>query len=481
MIFIDLFYAMRDQYTDRTCDSDKNRIMKSVRIGAGAGYAGDRIEPAVDLIRKGELDYVVFECLAERTISIAQQDKMRDASGGHDGLLLHRMSRVLTPLREHGVRMVSNMGAANPLGAAQKIFDLARSCGLQKLRIAAITGDDVSDRIGQFLDLETFETHAPLRSLGDSIISANAYTGARKITEALADGADIVITGRTADPALTVGPLMHEFGRAYDDYEFLGKATVAGHLLECGSQVMGGYFADPGYKDVDELWNIGFPFADFDSDGLVTIGKLPDSAGQVSNATVKEQLLYEIHDPASYLTPDVIADFSGVTVSDNGNDSVTVAGATGREKTGQLKVSVGYLDGYIGEGEISYGGPGALARARLAAEVIRRRFKLIGLNLNDARFDFIGVNSLFGNAGPARGRTGAIEAQSQDVRLRVAGRTRTEEEARLIGREVEALYTNGPAGGGGARGNVRQTVSIASILIPESEVDEKITYLDLNE
>jgi hypothetical protein len=453
--------------------------MKSVRIGAGAGYAGDRIEPAVDLIEKGELDYIVFECLAERTISIAQKDKLHNASGGHDSLLLHRMSRVLPSLQARHVRMVSNMGAANPLGAIRKIYELAKSVGVKNLRIAAVTGDDVSDRLAQFLDLETFETHAPLKTVGDKIISANAYTGARKISQALAEGADIVITGRTADPALAVGPLMHEFGRSYDDYDFLGKATAAGHLLECGSQVIGGYFADPGYKEVPDLWNIGFPMADFDADGNVSIRKLQDAGGVVTQAAVKEQLLYEIHDPGSYLTPDVIADFSHTSVIDGENGTVVVVGATGRKKTGLLKVSVGYLNGYIGEGEISYGGSGALARAQLAADVIRRRFGVIGLDLEDVRFDFIGVNSLFGNAGGFSQRARLPEQDCNDVRLRVAGRTSTREEARLIEREVEALYTNGPAGGGGARGSVRQTVSIASVLIPESEVDEQITYLDL--
>ncbi|HZD51914.1 MAG TPA: acyclic terpene utilization AtuA family protein [Woeseiaceae bacterium] len=453
--------------------------MKSVRIGAGAGYAGDRIEPAVDLIESGELDYIVFECLAERTIAIAQQDRLHNASGGHDSLLLQRMSRVLPPLRAQRVRMVSNMGAANPLGAAEKIYELAKSAGMSKLRIAAVTGDDVAGRLARFLDLDTFETHAPLRTVAEKIISANAYTGARKISEALAEGADIVITGRTADPALAVGPLMHEFRRAYDDYDFLGKATAAGHLLECGSQVIGGYFADPGYKDVPDLWNIGFPMVDFDAEGNIRMRKLPDAGGMVTEATVKEQLLYEIHDPASYLTPDVIADFSHISVTHGKDESVTVAGATGHKKTGLLKVSVGYLNGYIGEGEISYGGPGALARAQLAADVIRRRFGVIGLDLEDVRFDFIGVNSLFGNAGNFPRRIATLEQACGDVRLRVAGRTSTREQAQLIEREVEALYTNGPAGGGGARGNVRQTVSIASVLIPESEVDEQITYLDL--
>lgn len=453
--------------------------MKSVRIGSGAGYSGDRVEPAVDLINRGNLDYIIFECLAERTISIAQQNKLHDADGGYDSLLSHRMRRVLAALKENKVRIVSNMGAANPLGAARRIVELAGEIGLRGLRIAAIAGDDVIDRIDRYLEFNTFETGAPLGELDGRIVSANAYTGARRISEALDNGADIIITGRTADPALTVGPLMYEFGKSYEDVDFLGKSTVAGHLLECGSQVMGGYFADPGYKDVPELWNVGFPIAVFGADGDTRIEKLPEAGGKVTAATVKEQLLYEIHDPASYLTPDVIADFSAVTVLENGDDSVTVSGATGRRRTGKLKVSVGYLNGYIGEGEISYGGPGALARARLAAEIVKRRFEVVGLDLSDVRFDLIGVNSLFGSAGHAASIRGGADTDYRDVRLRIAGRTGTEDQARVIGREVEALYTNGPAGGGGARGYSRQVVSIASILIPEDDVSETITYTDI--
>lgn len=453
--------------------------MKSIRIGSGAGYSGDRVEPAVELINKGNLDYMIFECLAERTISIAQQDKLRDSKGGYDSLLSHRMRRILTALRHRKVRIISNMGAANPLGAARRIVDLAGEIGLEGLRIAAITGDDVVDRIDRYLRFETFETGAPLGELDGKIVSANAYTGARKISEALENGADIIVTGRTADPALAVGPMMYEFGKSYDDVDFLGKSTVAGHLLECGSQVMGGYFADPGYKDVPELWNIGFPVAVCDADGSIRIEKLPDAGGKVTAATVKEQLLYEIHDPTSYLTPDVIADFSSVAVRENSDGSVTVTGATGRERTGKMKVSVGYLNGYIGEGEISYGGPGALSRAQLAAEIVRRRFEIVGLDLSDVRFDLIGVNSLFGDAGHALAGHGREDPVYRDVRLRVAGRTATEEQARMIGREVEALYTNGPAGGGGARDYSRQIVSIASILIPETDVSETITYMDI--
>lgn len=453
-------------------------MTKTLRIGCGAGYAGDRIEPAIDLVRHGDLDYIIFECLAERTISIAQQDKLNDSNGGYNRLLPFRMQRILPEIRNRNVRIVSNMGAANPIGAARRIRDIARDTGLRGLRIAAVTGDDVKDKLHEYLDLRTMETGLPLREHRSGIISANAYTGARKISEALAAGADIVVTGRTADPALAIGPIMFEFGRSYDDYAFLGTATLVGHLLECGSQVMGGYFADPGYKDVPDLWNIGFPIAEVNESGEIRIEKLPDSGGAVTEASVKEQVLYEIQDPSAYVTPDVVADFSSTTVHASHDDSVLVRGATGHPKTGMLKVSVGYKDCYIGEGEISYGGPGALKRAQLAADVIRKRFEVIGLSLQEARFDFIGVNSLFGDAGRGSGSGLQVE-QYHDVRLRVAGRTETEQDARTIGQEVEALYTNGPAGGGGARANVRQVVAITSILIPETDVQEEITYFDI--
>lgn len=429
----------------------------------------------------GDLDYLIFECLAERTIALAHQQKQRDAGAGYDAMLTYRMSRVLAAMRGRRVRIVSNMGAANPVGAARHIIQLAREAGLRRLRVAAVTGDDVLPRLSRFLEMRTLETGEPLNRIAGRILSANAYTGGRRITEALANGSDIVITGRTADPALTLGPIMHEFGRSYDDWDFIGKATAAGHLLECGSQVMGGYFADPGYKEVPDLWNIGFPIAQIDEQGTTRLEKLATAGGQLTCATVKEQLLYEIQDPASYLTPDGIADFSKVTVHDPGDGTIVVANAGGRPKTGSLKVSVGYQDGYVGEGEISYGGAGALSRARLAAETVRRRFVATGLSLDEVRFDFIGYNSLFG------GRTGVVEGEIDacqepgEIRLRVAGRAETEAAASAIGREVEALYTNGPAAGGGARSYVQPMLAITSILVPEDEVVEEITYLDLGD
>lgn len=432
--------------------------MRIVRLGAGAGYAGDRIEPAVELAERGDIDYLVFECLAERTIALAQQAKLRDPEGGYDLLLEARLRAVLGPCRARGIRVVTNMGAANPVAAARKAGALAREMGLAGLRIAAVTGDDLLDavRAGDFVLEESGE---PVASLGNRIVSANAYLGAAPIVAALADGADVVITGRVGDPALFLAPLVHAFGWAMDDWERLGRGTLVGHLLECAGQITGGYFADPGCKDVPDLARLGFPIGIVAEDGTVEITKVAGSGGRISLATCKEQLLYEVHDPARYLQPDVVGDFSGVEMEQVGPDRVRVSGATGAPATGLLKVSVGYVDSYIGEGQISYAGPGALARGRLALAVVRERLALTGVATRELRCDLIGVDALHG-AALSGGR------EPYEVRLRVAGRTETHAEAVRIGNEVETLYTNGPAGGGGAWKSAREVVAVQSVLVP---------------
>lgn len=444
--------------------------MRKVRIGAGAGYSGDRIEPAVELIEHGNLDYLVFECLAERTIALAQTEKRNDPNKGYDPLLVERMSASIAGCRRHKTRIVTNMGAANPLAAARRTQDLARSLGVTGLKIAAVVGDDLLPVLaaGQELLLDNGET---TKTLGRRLISANAYLGGRTIALALAAGADIVVTGRTADPALFLGPLVHEFGWADDDWQKLGQGTLAGHLLECAGQVTGGYFADPGRKDVPNLHLLGFPIGEIGEDGSVVITKVPGTGGKVCAAVVKEQLLYEIHDPSKYLQPDVVADFQNVIVDEVGPDCVHVTGGSGKQKSGKLKVSVGYLDSFIGEGQISYAGPGAVERATLACDIVRKRLDLIGLKITETRFDLIGINSVHGS----RLSDGAAP---YEARVRVAGRVETAQEAVRIGNEVEALYTNGPAGGGGAWKSVREVVAVASGFIDGSAVTPSFTMFE---
>jgi hypothetical protein len=444
--------------------------MRSIRLGAGAGYSGDRIEPAIELAEKGEIDYLVFECLAERTIALAQQARMRDPSGGYDPLLAARMRAVLPICRANGIKLLSNMGAANPIAAADATRDIARSLGLAGIRIAAITGDDVLTAAKEH-DLALEETGETIRGLGNRIVSANAYIGAKPIADALAMGADVVITGRAADPALFLAPLVHEFSWSWDDWRALGKGTVVGHLLECAGQITGGYFADPGRKDVEGLGRLGFPIGEVREDGELVVTKVSGSGGQITPATVKEQLLYEIHDPARYYQPDVVADFSQVRVEKVGPDAVRITGGTGGAKTGTLKVSIGYIDSYVGEGQISYAGPGAEARGRLALDIVGERLAIIGAHMTETRFDLIGVNSLHGDARSAG-------HDPYEVRVRVVGRAENMAEAIKIGNEVETLYTNGPAGGGGAWKSAREIIGVVSALIPEELIKPEIRMIE---
>lgn len=443
--------------------------MKTVRIAAGAGYAGDRIEPALDIIRRGNVDYIVFECLAERTIALAQRDKLECPEAGYNPLLEYRMELILPLLKERPVKIVTNMGAANPRAAAIRINDIAQKHGVGYLKIAAVEGDDVLAMVLDNPGLVIMETKKPIEGILNRIVSANAYMGALGISRALESGADIVVTGRVADPSLVSGPLMYEYGRQYDEYDFLGKTILAGHLLECGGQVTGGYYADPGIKDVPELWNLGFPILTFHEDGHLILEKLPGTGGLLNTHIVKEQLLYEIQDPANYLTPDAVADFSNLSVSQLDKDVVLVKGASGKPRTGTLKVSVGYADGWTGTGEISYGGQNCAARARLAEEIVRRRLELYPFELNETRYDILGINSLFKS-------TLKPPEDNLEVRLRVAACADTEEQATVVGLEVEALYTNGPAGGGGARSSLTKNISVASVLVPEDTVAPVISW-----
>jgi hypothetical protein len=442
--------------------------VRTVRIGSGAGYSGDRIEPALELAERGDIQYLGFECLAERTIALAQQVRLKEPNGGYDPLLTARMEMVLPICAKRGIRIITNMGAANPVAAAQEIARIARANGLRGLKIAAVTGDDVLDQ-AKSGDLPLIEIPGTVGSLADSVISANAYLGVAPIVEALQGGADVVVTGRVADPALFMAPLVHEFGWALDDWSMLGRGTVVGHLLECAGQITGGYFADPGYKDVAGLARLGFPIAEVGEDGSATITKVAGSGGEVSLRSCKEQLLYELHDPRKYMQPDVIADFSQVHLEQAGPDRVIVTGGDGAMRPDTLKVSVGYLDSYVGEGQISYGGPGARARGELALDIVRERLKLTGVRTSELQFEIIGVDAVY------RGHDGQI-AEPTEVRIRVVGRTDSLAEATRVGNEVETLYTNGPAGGGGAWKAARQVLAVASTLIPRDQVVPAVSY-----
>lgn len=443
--------------------------MKEIRIGSGAGYGGDRIEPAIDLMRNGDLDYLIFECLAERTIALANLEKAKDPEKGYNHLFEYRFAKVLDEYQSgNRIKIVTNMGAANPIQAAKKLVEMATSRNIP-VKVAAVVGDDVLDRLEKYKGEIIIETGKSLASIMTEVISANAYIGARGIQEALASGAEVVITGRAADPSLTVGILLHEFGWKMDDCDLLGQGTIAGHLLECAGQVTGGYYADGAAKQVPDLWNLGFPIAIIKEDGSLEITKTQTTGGLVNEMTCQEQTIYEIQDPKNYYTPDCIADFSQITIEQTGVDRVAVGNVSSKPSNGKYKVSVGYHDCFIGEGQISYGGYNAYQRAVMAQEILERRFELTGMELSEVRFDLIGCNSLFGATLPC-------PSDYSEIRLRVAGRTSDKATAIRVAQEVESLYTNGPYGGGGVTMNVQEVVSIASILIDQSDIEIEVEY-----
>jgi Acyclic terpene utilisation family protein AtuA len=437
-------------------------VSGTVRIGSGAGFSGDRLEPAVILAEHGDITYLGLECLAERTIALGQLQRRRDAGSGYDPLLERRMELLLPVLKRKRVRLISNFGSANPVAAGERILAIARRLRVP-IKVAVVSGDDVLDRIAP--RAVALETGRPLADLG-RLISANAYLGADALLPALRSNADVIVTGRVADPSLFVAPIAHHFGWSLDDLDRMARATAVGHLLECAAQVCGGYFADPGVKDVPDLAHLGFPIAEVDAEGNALLSKVAGTGGLISLATVKEQLLYEVTDPNAYVTPDVTADFTKVRLHEATAGSIHVGGAAARGRSPTLKVSVGYLAGYVGEGEIGYAGRNALARAQLAGRIIAER---VGGSFRELRIDLIGSTSL-------HGRSFDADEHPYEIRLRVAARADSADDAARIGEEVEALYLNGPAGGGGARKYVREQVGIASTLIERKEVHTRVAF-----
>ncbi len=445
----------------------------SLAIGCAAGFGGDRTDaagPVVDtLIARGGPGVLIFEVLAERTLALAQLDRRANPDRGYAPLMEPMLRPVLRKCLDHGIPIVSNFGAANPRDAARRVRQIAAQEGVRRARVAVVEGDDLSDARGR----ELLRGRLAPADAGREPVSANAYLGAAAIAAALRAGAQVVVTGRVADPSLAVGPALAHFGWAETDWDALARATIAGHLVECGAQVTGGYYADPGFKEVPDLHGVGFPIVEIRDDGSFVVGKADGTGGVVDCRTVKEQLLYELHDPAAYLTPDVVADVSEAEVEQVGPDRVAVRGVRGRPRTDTLKVIAFFAGGWLGEGEISYAGPNAEARARLAADVIRRR---VGKDIA-LRFDLVGVLSVFADdAGRALGEL--PPGAARDVRLRVATAHPDRDRVEAVMREVTALYTCGPAGGGGVRTAITARLNSASCLVPRDLVPATFGFVE---
>ncbi|MEZ4870614.1 MAG: acyclic terpene utilization AtuA family protein [Caldilineaceae bacterium] len=435
--------------------------LPTLAIGCAAGFGGDRVDvaaPVVEtMIASGRPAVLIFEMLAERTLAQAQLARRANPQSGYAPQMEAAVTPILARCVQHGIPIVSNFGAANPRAAATKIREIARGQGIDPLRVAVVEGDDLSDEAGLALVRPYLDPAFAHRQA----VSANVYLGGAAIAAALHGGAQVVVTGRVADPALVVGPALAHFGWAWDDWDRLAQATMAGHLLECGAQVTGGYFADPGFKDVPDIHNLGFPIVELDADGEFVVTKAANTGGVVDCRTVKEQLLYEIHDPAAYLTPDVIADIGEAEVMAIAPDRVRVTGVRGHPRPATLKAMLCFNGGWLGEGEISYAGPNAAARARLAGEIIKRR---MGDQLR-VRIDLIGVLSVFG-ADNEREWAETSPSAARDVRLRVAAAHEDRHLIEALLHEVTVLYTCGPAGGGGIRTTVTPRLHSTACYLP---------------
>ncbi len=445
----------------------------TLRVGAGSAWWGDRIEPARLNAEQGNLDYLCFETMAEATISAAQVRKRRDPSfPGYDTYLDDRMQAVLPACLKRGTKIVTNQGWINPDGAAERIVYWLRQLGAKGIKVASVNGSLITDRVLQLTD-KILENGKPTSTLVDSLVSAEVYQGAEPIVAALKEGAHIVVSGRVADHSIFMAPMMYEFGWDALDHMRLGRGNGLGHLLECGAQVTGGYFADPGLKDVPDPWNLAFPIVEVESDGSAVITKVAGTGGAVNLMTVKEQLLYEVHDPANYLTPDVVVDFTTTNLEQVGPDRVRVTNLSGKPRTPTLKVSIGCTEGFIGEDMFFYAGPGALRRAQLAKKILEERFRIVKLDAEEIRIDFLGLNAIHGAMTPKDA------PEPYEIAVRVAARTKTREEAIKVGREVDGMAVSG-VGMTGKRvphqDRTREIIGVWSSLVAREKVVPSINY-----
>ena len=447
----------------------------TIRIGSGSAWWGDRISPAKENADKGQLDYLCFETMAEATISAAQVRKRRDPIfPGYDTWLDDRMTAVLPGCIKNKTKIISNQGWINPNGAAERIVYWLRAMGVHGVKVAAINGSLITDDVLNLTDT-ILETGERTQALKNRIVSAEVYQGAEPIVQALKNGAQIVVTGRIADPSIFAAPMMFEYGWGMNDFMRLGLANGIGHLMECGAQVTGGYFADPGFKDIPRPWDLGFPIAEVDNDGTAIITKLEGTGGVINAMTIKEQLLYEVHDPYNYITPDVVVDFSTTRIREVAENRVMVSGISGKPRTPTLKVSIGCEEGFIGEDMFFYAGEGALQRAKLAESILRERFKLVELKAEELRIDYLGLNAIHGDMTPE------VDHEPYEVAVRVAARTTTREEAMKIGREVDGMAVSG-VGMTGKRvphqDRTREIIGVWSSLIDRRKISPSIKMFE---
>ena len=448
-------------------------MKERIRIASGQGFWGDLLTAPYDQVTGGDIEYLVMDYLAEVTMSILQKQRRKNPSLGYARDLVPLMEQLLPLLVKKNIRVITNGGGVNPLACRDAIFAAAAAMGISGLSIGVVLGDDILGRLGDLrgrgMALKNMETGEDLGTVMDRVMSANVYFGAAPIVEALGRGARIVITGRTTDTGLTLAPMMHEFGWKAGDWDRLAAGTVAGHILECGGQASGGNFSAD-WRAVPDLAHIGFPIAEASPDGSVVITKHAGTGGLVSVQTVKEQLLYEIGNPADYITPDCIADFTTIEVSPGGPDRVLVSGVKGRPATDTYKVSMSYLDGYTASGTLTYAWPDALAKGRAADEILRRRMQDLGLRFEEIRTEFLGYNSCHGPLAVPQGEV-------NEVVLRIGVRGKDFAAVERFGKEIAPLILTGPpsvTGFAGGRPKPSEVIAYWPALLPKSAVQPEV-------
>lgn len=456
-------------------------MKKIVRLGAGSGFWGDAMDPAMELLEHGNLDYLCFDFLAELTMALLQRQKLKNPQLGYVPDAVTYMNAMLKMARERGTRLISNGGGVNPRAAAERVVEGARAAGLQGTRIALIEGDDLLDKLDTLLadriPLVNMDTgNADFAAIRSRVVSANVYTDSTGIVEGLRAGADVVIAGRVSDNAVYVGPLAHEFGWQRDaaHVDRFAAAVTLGHIVECASACTGGMSTR--FDEMPNMGRVGFPILEVSPDGSAEITKVKGSGGRIDDFTIKEHLVYEIGDPRSYLMPDAIADFTSLRLQQTGEDRVRVSDVKGRTAPDMLKLVVGYQDGWIGESMAFFPWPNAYDRALKAKQTMLERFERMGLEASQVHFDLIGLNTLHGPAAPAPNR--AVANELPEVGLRCAVRTRTMEEADKVRRAGSHLWIMGPGGTSfGTPIKPRPVISLWPTLIPRSFVEQKTEIL----
>jgi len=455
-------------------------MKEKIRIASGQGFWGDLIDAPYNQVFRGEIDYLVMDYLAEVTMSILQKQKNKNPEFGYARDIPELMKRILPECKKRNIKIITNGGGVNPISCANAVLDIAQKLNVNNLKVAVILGDDILNRIDEIISsgcyLNNMETNEPITIIKDKILSANVYFGAFPIVEALKQGADIVITGRTTDTGLTLAPMIYEFGWNETNYDLLAAGTVAGHILECGAQASGGNFLGD-WKSVPNMADIGFPIAEAYPNGEVIITKHENTGGRVSFETVSEQLLYEIGDPKNYITPDCIADFTSIKLEDLGNDRVRVYDVKGFSETEFYKVSCSYSDGFSASATLTYSWPEALTKAKSADEILRKRLENLNLQFEEIRTEFVGYNACHGPLAKQ-----LDENDINEITLRIAVRSKDYYSVERFGKEIAPLILTGPpsvTGFAGGRPKPSEVVAYWPALIPKKLVQHQIKIFEV--